>query len=298
MSANYPSHYTMQFSSNVELLLQQKGSKLRGKVTEAGYTGKAASPVNQVGSIEMQRVTSRFAPRVRTDASVDRRWVYPVDYDLAQMIDSFDKLKSIVDLKSPETMAAVNAAGRAIDREIISAFFGTAKTGEQGATSTTFPSANQVTVSIGGTNSVINVQKLIKAKEILMTNFVDFDQDEVFVGITAKDNTGLLNEVQIISSDFNGGDKPVLKDGKVTSFLGFTFVHCELLEANSTGTNKVRLPVWAKSGMHLGLWWDPSPTISQRTDLQGDPWQVALNKSFGATRIEEGKILEIESYRA
>ena len=36
--------YTTQFSTNVELLLQQKGSMLRGRVREGAHVGKMASP--------------------------------------------------------------------------------------------------------------------------------------------------------------------------------------------------------------------------------------------------------------
>lgn len=299
MTVNIPTFYVMEFSSNVALLLQQTGSKLRGTTQEQNHVGKQASPVDQIGSVEMQRVTTRFEPRTRTDAPTDRRWVFPVDYDLSQMVDSFDKLRTINDLQSPYAQNAAYAAGRALDGEIIKAFFGDAKTGEQGATTTSFPTTtNQVAVATGGANSKLNAAKLKLARKLLQKNFVDFDREEVYVGITAEDDSALLDEIQMISSDFAGTDRPVLKDGKISQFLGMRFVHCELLETKSTGTNKVRLPVYVKSGMHLGIWWDAAPTVAQRNDIKGDPWQLALNKSFGATRIEEKKVLEIESYRA
>ena len=93
MSLNIPNHYTISFSTNVMLLLQQKGSKLRGTMSEGMYTGKQASPVDQIGKVEMQQVTSRFGPMPRVDADVDRRWVTPTDFDLPQIIDTFDKLR-------------------------------------------------------------------------------------------------------------------------------------------------------------------------------------------------------------
>ena len=223
MSINIPDHYTISFSTNVMLLLQQKGSKLRGTVTEGSYTGKQASPVDQVGRVEMSEVTNRFAPMPRTDAAVDRRWVTPTDYDLAQQIDTFDKLRLITDPESSYTQNAVFAAGRKIDTAIITAFQATAKTGEQGATSTSFTAANEIDVAIGGANSRLNVAKLLAVKEVMRANFVDFDMDEIYCGLTAKDESALLNEIQMISSDFNGGDRPVLKEGRVTRFLGINF---------------------------------------------------------------------------
>lgn len=298
MSVNIPDHYTISFSTNVMLLLQIKGSKLRECVTEGTYTGKQASPVDQIGSVEMQDVTGRFQPKVRTDANVDRRWVTPSDFDLTQSIDTFDKLRLITDPESSYTQNAVFAAGRKIDRLIIAAFTGTAKTGEQGATSTVFTATNEIDVAIGGANSRLNVQKLLDVKELMGRQYVDFDIEEVYVGLTARDEANLLKEIQIISSDFNGMDKPVLKDGRVDRFLGLMFKHCEMIESAAAGTNEVNVPVWCKSGMHLGIWNDVTTSIYQNKQLRGEPWESYIMATFGATRLEENKVYNIESYRA
>lgn len=299
MSVNIiPTFQVQQFSTNVNLLLQQKGSKLRNAVSVGSYVGKQASPVDQIGAVEAQKVTSRFAPMGRVDASTDRRWVFPVDYDLPQLIDKFDKLRLITDPESAYVQNAVFAMGRAMDDEIIAAFTGTAKTGESGGTSTSVLSGNEVDVSVGGTNSTLNVAKLRSAKKILMSHDVDLDMEEIYCAITSVEHDALLNEIQIISSDFNGADRPVLMDGKVTRFLGINFIHCERLETKAAGTNEVNIPVWVKSGMHLGVWQDVQASVSQRNDLQGEPWQAYVIGTFGATRLEEKKIVNIESYRA
>lgn len=298
MSLNIPDHYTISFSTNIELLLQIKGSKLRGTVREGMHTGKSASPVDQLGSVEMLEVTGRFETMPRVDAAVSRRWVNPSDFDLPQQIDTFDKLRLLTDPESSYTQQAVFAAGRKIDHLIITAFSGTAKTGEQGATSTSFTSGNEIDVAVGGANSRLNVAKLLAVKELMGSQFVDFDSEEIYVGLTAKDESSLMNEVQVISSDFNGGEKPVLKDGKMSRFLGMFFRHCEKIEASAAGTNEVNVPVWAKSGMYLGLWNDISTSISRRNDMRGEPWQSYVTATFGATRLEENKVYNIESYRA
>lgn len=297
-NVNIPTHYVMQFSTNVSFLLQQEGSKLRGTVTEGSYVGKQASPVDQIGLIEAQRVTSRFGPMGRVDAPLDRRWVVPVDFDLPQLIDHFDKLRLLTNPESNLVKNATMAMGRQIDRLIIDAFTATAKTGEQGATSTSFASANEVDVATGGANSKLNVAKLKAVKLLMLQNFVDFDREQVHLGLTGADEANLWDEIQVISSDFNGGEKPVLQDGKVRRFMGIDFVYCELIEAEAAGTNEVDVPVWCKSGMHLGVWNDMQTSISKRHDLQGEPYQAYLLMSFGATRLEEDKVYNIESYRA
>jgi len=294
MSLNLPSHYVMQFATNIQLLLQQKGSRLKSTVTSDTYVGKQASPVDQIGKIEMQTVVNRFSPMGRVDAPVDRRWVFPTDYDLPQLIDSFDKLRLLTDPNSKYVENAVNAAGRQFDRLILAAAVGTAKTGEQGGTSTVLPSAQKVAVGFGAaSNTGLTVAKLREAKKILMKADVDLESDELFLPVGGTQHDNLLAEVQIISSEFNGGDAPVLKEGKIMRFLGVNFIHTELSQANIIDSNVVGLPVYAKSGMHLGIWDEVATDISKRTDLQGLPWQAYVTMTAGATRLEEAKVVQI-----
>jgi len=295
MSANLASLYAQQYSTNVALLLQQKLSKLRMAVTEGSYSGKQASPVDQVGAVTMSPVTSRFATKTRTDAPVDRRWVMPQDFDLQQLIDTFDKLKMISNPQSAYVQNAVAAANRQFDDLIISAFTGTAYTGETGSTSTSILSANTVGVNTGGTTSNLNVAKLKEGFQVLLGNEVDTDSDPIYCAITADQNTALLNEIQIISSDFKQEQKPQVVGGKVMSFLGINFIHTQRLvngTDDQSGTSR-SIPMWAKSGMHLGIWQETRTTTRQAVELKGEPWEVYLYLSAGATRLEEKKIVRI-----
>lgn len=298
MSLNLATLYGQQFSSNVALLLQQKMSKFRGAVTTGSHTGKQASPVDQIGAVAMRPVTNRFAPKERTDAAVDRRWVSPSDFDLQQLVDTFDNLKIISDPKSKYVQNAIAAANRQFDDLIIDGFFGTSLTGETAGTSTTFPtstSTNVVSVDTGGAASGLNVAKLKKAYELALTNEVDVESDPLYVAITAKQNTNLLNEIEIISADFKAEQKPRVESGKVMSFLGFNFIHSQRLDTGTddqAGTSRA-IPVWAKSGMYLGLWQDMRTDVREAKELKGNPWEVYLYLSAGATRLEEGKVLKI-----
>lgn len=289
MSVNIPTHFAQQFSTNVGLLLQQKGSKIRNAVMTGSHVGKQASPVDQIGAVEAQLVTTRFGQMPRVDAPTDRRWVFPSDYDLPQLIDSFDKLRLLTDPKSAYVQNAVYGLGRKIDAKILEAINGTAKTGESGSTSTTLPSAQKVVVGFGAAADVgLTVAKLREAKRILMAANVDIESDPIYCVVKALQLDNLLAEVQVISTDFN--DRPVLVDGKLTRFLGINFIHSELLEAAS-GDDLV--PVFAKSGVYLGLWNDIQTSISKRNDLQSEPWQAYCQMTVGATRLEEKKVVQI-----
>lgn len=292
MSVNIPTHYVQQYSSNIQLLLQQKGSKLRGLVLSGTHVGKQASPVDQFGAVAAQRVTGRFQAMPRVDAATDRRWVFPVDYDLPQLIDNFDKLRLLTDPSSSYVVNGTYAMGRAMDDEIINAFFGDAKTGETGSTTTSFDTTNQnVARDFGAAAATgLTVAKLREAKRILMANEVDLDMDPITAVVTAKQHDDLLKEAQVVSTDFN--DKPVLVEGRVVRFLGINIVHSERLETEATNSDRL-IPVFAKSGMYLGIWNEIQTSVTKRNDLRSEPFQAYAIGTFGATRLEEDKVVRV-----
>lgn len=301
MSINIPVHFVSQFSTNLQLLLQQKGSKLRELVSVGNYTGKAASPVDQVGAIAAQRVTGRFQTMPRVDAALDRRWVYPVDYDLPQLIDTFDKLRLLTDPQSTYATNAMYAMGRAMDDEIIANFFATANTGETGGTATTWATTLtsaggfNVGVGVGGAASGLNVAKLREGKRSLLASEVDEENDPIWLVCKAQQMDNLLGEVQVVSADFGWKDAPVLKEGKIERFLGINFKRCERLLSgtdDAAGTS-VMVPLFVKSGYHLGIWNEIENSVGQREDLRGKPFQLYTMGTFGATRLEEAKMRRI-----
>lgn len=293
MSENLVNLFTTQFSTNLELKLQQKGSKLRGKVREGSHVGKQAAPINQIGAIALRTPPGRFAPMGRVDADFTRRWVFPIDGDLPQLIDSFDKLRTIVDPQSEYLTNATNAVGRAWDDEIILAATRTANLGanESALTSETFDtSAFRIADTFGSTAaSGLTVAKLIEARRIFRHYHVDFDEETMTLVIGSKQESDLLKMVEVVSRDYN--DRPVLVDGKVTRILGFDIVVIERLPTYTTNTRGVL--AFAKSGLYLGVWKDMTNRASQRNDLSGEPWQLYTQVSFGATRTQPGKVLQI-----
>ena len=286
-----PTHYAQQYASTIQLLLQQKTSRLSDTVMPFPVTGaKAAVPVDQVGVVEATERTTRFPPITPGNTPTDRPWVYPSDFDWNDLVDSIDKLRVVTDPTSSLATSGTYAMNRAKDRVIIRNFFADRKTGVEGGTTTSFPAAQQISVSFGASGAVgLTVAKMREAKRLLMAAEVDLETDPIYMPVTAKQHDNLLSEVQIISMDFN--EKPVLQEGLITRFLGINFKHTELLALD--GSSYRRVPVYAKSGMVLAQWNAITTDISQRKDLAGLPIQVYVYGTFGATRLEEKKVVEI-----
>lgn len=293
MSVNLPNIFTVQFSTRVELLLQEKGSKLRPFLMSGTHVGKQASPVNQVGAIVASPVVSRFEPKTRTDAVLTRRWVFPSSFETNQMIDSFDELRTIVDPKAQYAENAALAFGRQIDDLIITAATGTSNTGETGSGTESYDTAAstsggaEVAAAFGASASVgLTVAKMIELKRVFRSKFVDIEGDPLTLVMGSSQEANLLNQTEVVSTEFN--DRPVLVDGSVKKFLGFNFVVSERLTLASAGVRRVIS--FAKSGMYLGVWKDMESIADRRIDLQSNPWQLTTMATWGATRLQQYKV--------
>ncbi len=305
--SNQINQFVLQFSTDVQLLLQQRGSRLRPFVMEQSCVGEKSSPIDQIAAFEADEVTNTGSAMTLTDPGVDRRWLVPTDYDKAIRFDTFEKLRLITNPESKYAEGMTYALGRKIDLNIFGAFFGTAQTGKQGTTSTTFGATlttsggQNVAVAQGAAAATaLTVAKLREGRRQLVANECDLDNDQMIIVTSSVDEDSMLAEAQVISTDFNNeGGRPVLKDGKVIRFLGVDFVHYEGLatqKANDDTSNPSRqLPLYMKSGMWLGVWGDVSIDISQRKDLRSIPWQVYGKVTVGASRGEEKKIVRIWS---
>jgi len=280
------------YKANVELLLQQKDSRLADKVMVGSYVGKAASVVEQFGSATAVQKTSRHGDTPLLDISQDKRWVFPTDYEWASLIDSQDKLRMIIDPTSPYAAAGAAAMNRVKDDIILAAIFGTNYTGENGTTTESFGTLGSGTydvgVNTGGTASALNVAKLQAGVRILMTANKGELMEPVYGAISSYEHDALLKEVQVVNNDY--GNSAVLVDGRVKRFMGIDFTITERLTI--TSGNRL-IPLWLKSGMHLGIWNDMQVEIGPRAD-KSYATQVYLCMTLGATRTQLGKAVRIQ----
>ncbi len=294
MSENLPKLYVETFSTILNLKLQQRQSKLRGRVMEGFHVGKQASPIQYIGAIQMKSPTGRFAPIQRQDADFTRRWVLPVDKEAFQLIDNFDKLKLLMDPTSQYSDVAAAAVAREWDDRIIGAAFATAQIGDAtgvGLTTETFVTGSwQIAATFGSAAaSGLTVAKMIEAKRVFRKAQVEVDTESLTWVTNSQGESDLLNQVQVVSSDF-AGDRAVLVDGKVTRFMGFDLVYSERLSSDGATRQNIAL---VKSGAYLGIWKDTENSIDRRIDLSSLPYQVATLMSSGATRLEPGRLLQV-----
>ena len=287
MSSQITTAFVQQYSNNVQMLSQQKGSLLRNSVDAETIVGKHAF-FEQVGSAVAQKRVSRHSDTPQIDTPHARRRVSMVDYEYADLIDKQDQVRTLIDPTSSYAQAAAFALGRAMDDEIISAVSGNAFAGETGSTTVALGAGQKITEA--GTDG-LTIAKLRNAKEKFDSASVDPSIPRYIV-VGPKQISDLLGTTQVTSSDFN--TVKALANGEITSFLGFNFITSNRL---SIASNKRLCLAFAMDGFKLALGQDIMTRIDERSD-KGYATQVYVCMTMGATRMEEEKVVTIEAHEA
>ena len=287
MSNQITTAFVEQYSNNVQMLSQQKGSLLRGSVDVENVVGNNAF-FEQVGSATAQKRVSRHSDTPQLDTPHARRRCSLVDYEYADLIDTQDKVRSLIDPTSAYASAAAFALGRSMDDEIIAAATGTAFTGTTGSTSTALPSGQKITES--GTDG-LTLAKLRTAKEKFDGADVDPSLPR-FLVVGPRQISDLLGTTSVTSSDFN--TVKALVHGEVDTFMGFKFITSNRL---SIASSKRLCLAYVGDGIKLALGKDMVTRIDERAD-KGYSTQVYVCMSIGSARIEESKVVSIQAHEA
>ena len=91
MSSQITTSFVEQYSSNIAMLSQQMGSKLRSSVDVETVTGKNAF-FDQVGVTAAQLRTSRHGDTPQIDTPHSRRRVSLATYEWGDLVDDADKV--------------------------------------------------------------------------------------------------------------------------------------------------------------------------------------------------------------
>jgi len=291
MSSQITTSFVEQYSSNVAMLSQQMGSKLRSSVDVEKVTGKNAF-FDQVGATAAQLRTSRHGDTPQIDTPHSRRRLSLADYEWADLVDDVDKVRMLVDPTSSYARAAAAAMNRAMDDVIITAFNASASTGVAGGSSTALPSGQKTATS--DQSDGLTIAKLLAAKKILDNNDVDPSLRRYLV-CGPQQISDLLGTTQVTSSDYNS--VRALATGAVNTFLGFEFIMSTRLNKDATYTSDRLVFAYTEDAVKLGIGKDISAKISERADKSYST-QVYYAMSLGAVRMEEDKVVQIPCHEA
>jgi len=303
MSQTINTAFVQQFKSNLELMVQQKGSILLPLVRVEKITGKYTH-FERLGSGEASEVLTRHGNTPEPlNLLHSRRRVILRTFDAAELVDDADKVRMLIDPTSEYAQQIATALGRQADDIILNALYGNAYSvdssdSQSSVALTDYNSgSNVIDEDTGTTNSDLNVAKLRAARKQLLKNHVDLQAE---TPIILHDSTslmdGLLTETSVTSSDYNS--VKALVNGELNTYMGFKFVQHEKLATSTHATSEgfARAIVFVPSALGVATGRDINVRMSERDDKRYS-MQVYGAMDIGAVRRQEEKVIVIECYR-
>lgn len=293
MTVSIPVSYVQQYNKNLQMLCQQKGSKLRGLVSVEQVKGECAY-FEQIGAVEATEAAARNGAGYTyhtetpiTDTPYSRRRLDMTTFRLADLIENDDRVKLLIDPTNPTAQTFANALGRAIDMKLLKMAVGTAKTGHDGSTEVEFP-ASQIVDSAAA--AVFNVDKLIEVKTLM--DKADVPEEDRYMAVSAADLKNLLKDQKATSVDYAA--VRALVQGQIDTFMGFKFVRISDKVWNAAGIAANTAVAFHREGLKLGIGQDIITHIDPRPD-RNYATQVYSEINFGACRMDENKVVQVKS---
>jgi hypothetical protein len=274
MAIQLSTAYIAQFDAEVKQAYQGT-SVLRGTVrTRTGVVGSTHRfPKIGKGAAQPHVPQSDVTP---IGASYSTATATLSDWDAPEYSDIFMQQKVNFDERRELVQVVGNAIGRRFDQLIINAMVAAS-------------SPETVSNDIGGTDSNLNVTKLIEAKRLLDKNNVP--PGDRYILCHANNLAGMLAETQVTSADFNS--VKALVQGELNTFLGFKFMTIGDRDEGGLplATNDRSVFAWHRQAMGM------AEGIAPRTAIDWIPQKVSflVNAVFsaGAVTIDDEGVVVI-----
>lgn len=285
--------FVTQFHDSFEIAAQQKDSRLQAAVHDRGSITGASFTINDMGTIEMTQITTRFGDTVWDVPEAGTRNALMADYGAFVPVEKRDLRKLIADPQGPYLQLTLSAANRKKDDVIYRALLDAVlrKTENNGAyASVTLPASQKIVA--GGTG--MTKAKLIAAKAMFRRNECDEQNgEELYMTYNADMLTQILSDTTLTSADFMA--VKMLQEGAVNgNWLGFKWLAYEKLDSvTAESVTTKTAAAWCKSAVHFGTGAEYNVDIGPRRD-KNNTIQISVDASYGAGRANEKKVVAID----
>ena len=287
MAQTIDQSYISQFKGNIHMLMEQKGSKLKGVLPVEVAKGEKHF-FERLGNFTASEVIGRLEVTNLQDPDHSRRMATVRRYHASTYLDDIDKFKLLIDPMSEYATKLANAHGKKFDTVVIDAILGAAATGKEGSGSEAFDTANQ---QIAHGSGGLTVAKFNQALRILEGNEVDIETAGLVLLVGARGREDLLGDSsnQLTSFDYQGGK--VMDSGKFPMFRGVRIIHTERITDETAGTT-FRALLLSPDAVKIAMSQD---LVVKTAELPNHHFsqQISTYMMYGAVRMEESRVVDI-----
>lgn len=266
---NIDSAAVIQYQSQFETALQQKGSKLRPFVYEESVQGESTR-FDVVGESNVQE--DRPLGQViefDSDNPITNSLAEMKPYEAARLINKLQEFELKAPIRQKFADANAMALARIMDKVILNGM--------------------KASNTSAGAAAPFDMALLSTVSEL--TETYDWETDDRTLVITPRVYNKLMQINQYGSADFNKGAP--LVNGRATSFMGWNIVVSSLLQSSTYWTNSTthNCYAFASHAVGLGVSQDIKSEVEWRPDLRA--WQAIADMKIGAATILPKGVLKV-----
>lgn len=283
MPATITQAFVQQFDSTIRLQAQQQESRFQDCVHDRGTITGESFTANMLAAVdELTEDNTRHGDTVWEDIIHNTRVATMLDYFRAYPVDRADEPKLLANPNSAYMQRLIQGANLRKDKIIYDAARGTST--KKDGTTVALPSTQKIAHGSAGMTKA----KLIQTRKIFRGNEADnHNGEELFIAYDDDMLEDILSDTTLTSADYMA--VKMLQEGDISgSWMGFKWKPYNSLYDD--GSTKYAI-AWAKSGIHFGTGFVEGDA-GRRKDKK-NTMQVSMAASFGCTRVEEEKVVEI-----
>ena len=284
--------FKREFHTAFEIQCQQTQSVLQVLVNDRGQINGSSFTVNDLGAVEMEKMTTRFADTKWSVPEAGTRLAVMEDYGLFVPIDPRDEPKLSANPTSSYMQACLAAEHRQRDRIIYKSLGASVQrktTDGETYTATALPVGQIIAASA----APMNKAKIAKARALFRKNQCDN------LPLYMIYNSEILEQI-LVDEALTKWDRDTIQqiqDGDVAKkWGGFIWLPYEELDDGAGGATEGRTFAVAKGGTHYGRNTISNFDIAVRAD-KSNVKQIGGISSYGAARANEQKLVQIDFLR-
>jgi hypothetical protein len=280
----------IQFSDMVHAEAQQMTSRLKPYVQLKQMTGDVFA-YDGLGRVEARQVSGRNVPATFDDIEHNRRKITRSRFVVNLPIDASDVRGALINPESEYARAIAAAALRQYDRTIYNCAFADVLTGRDFENTVTASADGVLTVDA---TSGLTYEKILEINQNFMDNDVGTETAErIFMTITGDEHTQLMQEEELISSDFNRAF--VVESGRIKNACGIDLIGFAASVPSPiipVANSQRQLLAASSRGICLGISKEMSIKIQERNDLI-ETTQVQVVFEIGGVRAEGALVQKV-----
>ena len=308
-TSGYTEAFIKVYRAGYTHILQEINDVYAGSVRPEALSGENEA-YDFLGTVDLVEKQTRFEDVPVDDVTHNRRWIYPRWFEKAIFVDKLENIAMHTDPTSDYIRALAKGAIRTKNDVIYAAFEANVRGGKNPGDDTyafndavwdesseggrTIVHDTTDGFAVGGTSSGLTIEKLILAREALVT--LKNDGNQMFnLVCNQRQISQLLREAETQSIDTNM--VRALAAGTITEYSGFRFLvdwNITVGSSNDIDADTNIYPCYAFTSDAILYAQHEAPMFKVDWLPRKQIWQVYARMGAHAIRMDEDKIVKIE----